>query len=167
MQWLPTIPSISLFSGSILTPRGKILISGSFISCTDKCHYFSLCPSADAFHKATDLEKETHSNVLFALLCIAHALPLACEFENIMNYILFGRSSGRSSMRNFHGRWNLDGWNDGIIQPARDAVLNYYKVRARISPPSACAKTNSTVLYIFPDPALCKTIRRQRIHASQ
>ena len=43
-------------------------------------------------------------------------------------------------MRNFLAKWTLDGWNDGIIQPARDAVLNYYKVGARLSPPSACAK---------------------------
>ena len=29
---------------------------------------------------------------------------------------------------NFHADWTLDGWNDHIIQPARDAVLDYYKV---------------------------------------
>ena len=123
---------------------------------------FSLCPSADAFHRATDSDKKTHSNVLFALLCIAHALPLACESENIMDYIL-----GEKPMRNFHGTWTLDGWNDEIIQPARDAVLNYYKVRAGLSPPSACAKSNSTELYLFPEPALRKTIQSRKIHASQ
>ena len=32
-------------------------------------------------------------------------------------------------MWNFHGYWTLDGWNDDIIQPARDAVLEYYEVR--------------------------------------
>ena len=35
----------------------------------------------------------------------------------------------RWSGRNFHGYWNLDGWNDEIIQLARDAVLEYYRVR--------------------------------------
>jgi len=131
MQWLPAIPS-NKFTRGILTPRGKILISDSFISCTDKCHYFSLCPSADVFHRATDSDKKTHSNVLFALLCIAHALPLACKSEKIMEYIFFGNILGRKPIRNFHGTWTLDGWNDRIIQPARDAVLDYYKVRAGI-----------------------------------
>ena len=32
-------------------------------------------------------------------------------------------------MQSFHADFTLDGWNDHIIQPARDAVLNYYKVR--------------------------------------
>jgi len=151
------------FSRGVLTPRGKILISGSFISCTDKCH--SLCPSA--FHRATDSDKKTHSNVLFALLCIAHTLPLACESETIIEYIFSGNILGREPIWNFHAKWTLDGWNDEIIQPARDAVLNYYKVRAGISPLSAYAKNNSTELYLFSVPALCRTIRRQRIHASQ
>jgi len=31
--------------------------------------------------------------------------------------------------RNFHANFTLNGWNDHIIQPARDAVLDYYKVR--------------------------------------
>ena len=31
--------------------------------------------------------------------------------------------------RNFHAKFTLKGWNDHIIQPARDAVLDYYKVR--------------------------------------
>jgi len=166
MQWLPAIPSMS-FSSSILTPCGKILISGSFISCTDKCHYFSLCPSADAFHRATDWAKETHSNALFTLLCIAHTLPLACGSKTIKNHFFLGNVLGREVIRSFHRAWPLDGWNDGIIQPVRDAVLNYYKVRARLSPPGACAKSNSTELYLFPEPALCRSIRRQRIHASQ
>jgi len=155
------------FSCRIINPRGKTLRSGSFISCTDKRHYFSLFSSADVFHRATDSGKKTHSNALFALLCIAHALPLACESERIMNYIFLVHISGEKPILNFHGTWTLDGWNDGIIQPARDAVLNYYKVRAGLSSPSACAKSNSTELYLFPHPALCKTIRRQRIHASQ
>jgi len=128
---------------------------------------FSLCPSADAFHRATDSDKKRHSNVLFALLCFAHALPLACESEDIMICIFSETILAREPIRNFHGTWALDGWNDEIIQPARDAVLNYYKVRAGISPPSVYTKTNSTELYLFPEPALCRSIRRQRIHASQ
>jgi len=164
MQWLPAIPSMK-FSGCILA-RGKTLISRSFISCTDKCHYSSLCPSADAFHRAADSDKKAHSNVLFALLCIAHALPLACKSETIMRCVFYNSLSG-IPLQNFHANWTLDGWNDGIIQPARDAVLDYYKVCAGISFLSAYAKTNSTEIYLFPEPALCRSIRRQRIHASQ
>jgi len=36
-------------------------------------------------------------------------------------------------LRNLHAECTLDGWNDGIIQLARDAVLNYFKVRVSIS----------------------------------
>ena len=98
------------------------------LSWTDILHYFSLLSSADAFHWATDSEKRGHFNAVFDLLCIAHVLPLVCESKIIMERIWI---RGRS---NFHRNWTLDGWNDGIIQPARDAVLNYYKVRAGISP---------------------------------
>jgi len=38
-----------------------------------------------------------------------------------------------------HEWWRLDGWNDDIIQPARDAVLNYYKVRFLIYPSTVLA----------------------------
>ena len=31
--------------------------------------------------------------------------------------------------KTFHAKWNLNGWCDHVIQPARDAVLEYYKVR--------------------------------------
>ena len=37
-------------------------------------------------------------------------------------------SRGHGPM-NFHADFTLNGWNDHIIQPARDAVLDYYKVR--------------------------------------
>jgi len=30
--------------------------------------------------------------------------------------------------KTFHAKWNLNGWCDHVIQPARDAVLEYYKV---------------------------------------
>jgi len=77
---------------------------------------------------ANDSEKEQHSSTLTALLFVARVLPLACRSEKIISRILFDRR-----YRNFHEVWTLDGWNDGIIQPARDAVLDYYKVRASVS----------------------------------
>ena len=52
-------------------------------------------------------------------------LPLACESKKVLNHISPG---SRGSRRYFHEGWRLDGWNDHIIQPARDAVLEYYKV---------------------------------------
>jgi len=42
---------------------------------------------------------------------------------------IFSTRYGYDSSWNFHKIWTLDGWNDHIIQPARDAVLDYYKVR--------------------------------------
>jgi len=55
-------------------------------------------------------------------------LPLANKSEDIMKQILLctGNWEGPNS---FHANYTLDGWNDGIIQPARDAVLDYYRVR--------------------------------------
>jgi len=41
---------------------------------------------------------------------------------------------GFEDVYSFHAKWCLDGWNDDVIQPARDAVLNYYKVRVSIYP---------------------------------
>jgi len=93
---------------------------------------FSPCPGADAFHMADDLRKKRHSITLSALLCIAHALPLACKSEKIIRSIVLDHHWDLGCAYSFHGRWPLDGWNDDVIQPARDAVLNYYKVRARI-----------------------------------
>ena len=114
-------------------------VSTPFISCTDKFHYFRIFPSADAFHTADDLSKERHSETISALLCIAHALPLACKSEKIMESILLDHHWGLGYEYNFHERWHLDGWNDDVIQPARDAVLHYYKVCAQIFPPTALA----------------------------
>jgi len=47
---------------------------------------------------------------------------------NFDNYQL-----GLEIPRTFHAEWPLDGWNDHVIQPARDAVLNYYKVCVSIT----------------------------------
>jgi len=93
---------------------------------------FSLCPGADRFHMADDLGKKKHSITLSALLCVAHVLPLACKSENIMNRIFFDNIGSLEVPCGFHAEWTLDGWNDGIIQSARDAVLTYYKVSAPI-----------------------------------
>jgi len=144
MHWLSCVAS--------MTPRGRTLISDHFISCTDKCHNFSLFRSADIFHMATDLRKKQHSATLFSLLCIAHALPLAWKSGTIIGFI--------SQLQNFHAEWTLNGWNDGIMQPARDAVLNYYKVRVPISSSHRGAKTHSSELNIFSEQALCTSIRR-------
>jgi len=124
-------------------------ISTPFISCTDKCHYFSLFQSADAFHKANDLSKKAHSDAISALLCIAHALPLACKSEKIMEKILLNRHWDLEYPCSFHEIWPLDGRNDDIIQPARDAVLNYYKVCVLIYPPTVLALNPSTKLCLF------------------
>jgi len=82
---------------------------------------------------ANDFKKNKHCSTLSALLCIAHVLPLACESETIMRRIFFAEDRTQSWERsqNFHAECTLDGWNDNIIQPARDAVFNYYKVRAQ------------------------------------
>jgi len=132
---------MALCTGCQVFPRQLLLcilqvglISTPFISCTDKCHYFSLFPSADAFHTADDLRKEWHSETISALLCIAHALPLACKSGNILDSILLDHYWGSGYAYNFHERWPLDGWNDNVIQPARDAVLNYYKVHISLYP---------------------------------
>jgi len=85
---------------------------------------------------ADDLRKKRHSITLSALLCVAHVLPLACKSENIVNHIFFDYTEGLEVPYGFHAEWTLDGWNDDIIQPARDAVLAYYKVSASISFPT-------------------------------
>jgi len=62
------------------------------------------------------------------MVYIAHVLPLTCDSKEIREFIFISRYR-----RNFHGKWPLNGWNDDIIQPARDAVLEYYKVRVHYS----------------------------------
>ena len=108
-----------------------VFSSKSCYSCADHCHYFSLCQSADEFYMAEHWSKRYHSDNLSVLLYIAHLLPLACKSDEIMVYIFHTENRGRSQHgpRNFHTKFTLSGWNDHIIQPARDAVLDYYKVR--------------------------------------
>jgi len=65
--------------------------------------------------------------MLSALLGITHALPLACKSEDILGDIARRDYYGRT-LYSFHAMWPLDGWNDMIIQPALDVVLDYYKV---------------------------------------
>jgi len=100
----------------------------SCYSYANQCHYFSLYQNADEFHIAEDTKKRNHSKTLLALLYIAHLLPLACMSEHILGSIFSTEytESGRH-LRNFHVEFTLDGWNDDIIQPARDTVLDYYK----------------------------------------
>jgi len=160
MQWLPIILWTSISSGS----RSMSEPSDYFISCADQLFHLRLYSSADVFHKAEEDRKQEHSNILSALLCITHVLPLACKSEGITS-LIFSRNG--TQKHNFHARWTWDGWNDHIIQPARDAVLGYYRVRIPIiwDLYIACAKTHTNKLYSFV--ALRKAIRRRRVHASQ
>jgi len=82
---------------------------------------------------ADDLRKMEHSNTISVLLCIAHVLPLAGKSVAMLKFI---GDKSFEHVRNFHEKWTLDGWNDDVIQPVRDAVLNYYKVCAPISSPT-------------------------------
>jgi len=118
-----------------LHPEGqKLELTGQHYATVASKVFFMylrrLCPSADEFHKADNLEKEIHSMGLSALLCITHVLPLACKYDIIFEHIFLSEDSSTvwKRQRNFHAKWTLDGWNDHIIQPARDAVLDYYKV---------------------------------------
>jgi len=95
----------------------RYLVSDTFISDTDTC--FRFFPNTDEYENANNWKKEVHSNSLVALRCITRVLPLSCKDKTILQWI---------SATRFHGRWNLDGWNDHIIQPARDSVLDYYQV---------------------------------------
>ena len=80
---------------------------------------------------ADDEKKRNHSKSLLFLLYTAHLLPLACKSDAIVGYISHTKDCGSHwyAPRNFHADFKLNGWNDHIIQPARDAVLDYYKVR--------------------------------------
>ena len=76
------------------------------------------------------------------------------------------RATIRGYRPNFHAGWTLDGWNDNIIQPALDAVLDYYKVcTSNISylTSSLLNSFNQTVIIL----ALCRHIGRRNIHARQ
>jgi len=78
-----------------------------------------------------DWKERNHSKKLSVLLYITHVLPLACKSEEILKYIFLpeDRTEGWEDPPNFHANFPLNGWNNHIIQPARDAVLDYYKVR--------------------------------------
>jgi len=78
---------------------------------------------------ADDEKKRNHSKKLSLLLYLSHVLPRACKHQGIMEYIFHPKASNGWRARNFHADITLDGWNDPIIQPALDAVLDYYKVR--------------------------------------
>ena len=99
-------------------PTYKFLRS---LLCSSKCRSIS----------STDEVKQKHSDILSAMLGIAHVLPLACKSEIIVKDILMPGHLAQEDevLRSFHGRWTLGGWDDHIIQTARDAVLEYYKVR--------------------------------------
>jgi len=77
-------------------------------------------------------KKRGHSKNLSVFLYIADVLPQACKSEHILRYIFDAKGHSRPwhALQTFHANFILDGWNDHIIQPARDAVLNYYKVCA-------------------------------------
>ena len=93
------------------------------LSYADKCHDSKLCSSEDIFNSSDDGVKKKHTETLSYMVYVAHVLPLACDSKAVRKSIFIPRSSW-----NFHGKWPLNGWNDDIIQPARDAVLEYYKV---------------------------------------
>jgi len=76
--------------------------------------------NTNEFDSASEWTKEEYSETLLALGYFTHVLPLSCKDAIILRWI---------SHQRFHQSWILDGWNDHIIQPARDAVLDYYKVR--------------------------------------
>jgi len=80
---------------------------------------------------AENWKKRDHSQTLLLLIYIAHLLPLACKSDEIMGYIFHTKRHGSRwhGPMNFHANFTLNGWNNHIIQPARDAVLDYYKVR--------------------------------------
>jgi len=88
---------------------------------------------------ANNWAKKQHSITLSALLCLTHVLPLACKSKQITETIFLDTTRFDLSSWNFHGKWTLDGWNDGIIRPARDAVFNYYMVCASIPFPTVFA----------------------------
>jgi len=94
-------------------------VSDPFVSNADTWLNFSLCYTANEFDKADDQKKKAHFDSLVVLRCIAHVLPLLSKDVYVLR-LSFGRD--------FHRTCNLDGWNDHIIQPARDAILDYYKV---------------------------------------
>ena len=131
-----------------------LLGSDLFISDTDSWLYFSLCRSANEFDAADDCKKKAHSEALLALRCITHTLPLACRSKLILHFAPYKR---------FLDTWNLDGWNDHSLKPARDAILDYYQVCDSISCMNARTQTHSIKPYL--SLALCRAIRCRSAHA--
>jgi len=78
---------------------------------------------------ADDEKKRYHSKKVSRLLYLPHVLPRTCKNKRIRKYIFDPEASSGRGTRNFHADITSDGWNDPIIQPALDAVLDYYKVR--------------------------------------
>jgi len=98
-----------------------------------------------------DWDRRSHSLILLALLYIAHVLPLACKSDKIIGYIFHTEDCTLHwhDPKNFHTNFTLNGWNDHVIQPARDAVLDYYKVRTPYPTYSVLALTpiQSNIIY--------------------
>jgi len=109
---------------------GRYVLETTFVfySCVDQCLESFICSSEDIFNSSDDEDKEIHSRTLSKIAYLAHVLPLACSFKIFRGDIL----SWSTVHNGFHGKWHLNGWNDDIIGPARDAVLEYYKVRAML-----------------------------------
>ena len=97
-----------------------------FQSLANQHLHFRPCQNADMFNSLDEDAKRKYSEVLSALLCISHVLPLAQKSWPLLQEIFQYSDDPHES---FHTKWTLDGWNDHIIQPARDAVLEYLKVR--------------------------------------
>lgn len=82
------------------------------------------CFSSDlsVFHTAEDERKKDH----LPIRVITHVLPLARKSDIILGRIRFLEDRVRSG--NFHKVYKTGGWDDHNIQPAREAILDYYKV---------------------------------------
>jgi len=103
-----------------------------FQSLVNQHLHFRPCQNADVFNSLDEDAQQKYSEVLSALLCIAHVLPLVQKSSKLLQKIFrFDDGSSYEPDDSFHTQWTLDGWNDHIIQPARDAVLEYYKVRSK------------------------------------
>lgn len=89
----------------------------------------SVCLTEDEFNSYDVSVRSCFSDILSTLICIAHVLPLACKSEKVLEEI-FDSNNKWLRKRTFHQIWTLNGWCDHVIQPARDAVLEYYKVCA-------------------------------------
>jgi len=138
-------------------------------SCADQRHFSSLCRSAEELYVAEDETKRNHTKNVLVLLYITHVLRHACKSAKIMRHIFHTEDRNRRwyNQKNFHANFTLDGWNDRIIQPARDAVLDYYKVHTRpISLHTVLTlKLNQPDFICFS--ALRRAIQSQRVLAHQ